>query len=238
MSTINPNSEVPLYKQIAKVIVGSIHSQELQPGDKLPSENELMAQYQVSRITVRSALKNLAEDGVLVRSQGKGTFVASPKAYFKADDAVGFTKSCLLIGKTPATKLLKREMVYPSDSTKDFLQISGDEKVLMTERLHYVDQRPVAIETNYYSNKLDFIMFEDLECSLFDLLNQKYHIVAEHRARTLVVCPANAYEAKLLKINRRVPLLLFKDKLVDTNNNPLYLSKQVYCTDNMEFYIY
>lgn len=238
MNAMNPNSEVALYKQLAQILISRIQTEDLKPGDKLPTETELVEQYHVSRITVRAALKNLEEDGVLVRSQGKGTFVASPKAYFKADDHVGFTKSCMLIGKFPGTKLLKREHVLPTASVRDFLQIGENEKVIMTERLHFVDHRPIAIETNYYANTLGFILTEDLEGSPFELLKSKYHISAEHRDRTLAVCTATTYEAGLLELKRRTPLLLFKDRLVDGNNTPLYFSKQVYCTENMEFYIY
>ena len=94
---INPNSIVPMYKQVLDILKSRIAAQEYTPGSKLPSEADLMKQFGVSRITVRTAINELVEDGVLERSQGKGTFVALPKSTHPADDSViGFSRSCML----------------------------------------------------------------------------------------------------------------------------------------------
>lgn len=235
--TINHNSDVAMYKQLTGIILSYIERGQLKAGDKVPSETELLQKYKVSRITVRAAISELVEDGVLVRSQGKGTFVASPKSLYEANDHIGFTRSCLLAGKTPSTKLLKAELVYPSASVKKFLNTADDEKVIMTERLHSVDNEPISIETNHYPLSFNFLLNEDLERSLFELLQDKYHIVIAHSERTLEVCFPTAYEAKLLSIKKSTPLLLFKDKQTGSDNKPLFLSKQVYCTENLKFYL-
>ena len=72
---INPNSVVPMYKQVLNILNEKISSGELKPGDKLPSEAALIKEYGVSRITIRAAITELVEEGILARSQGKGTFV-------------------------------------------------------------------------------------------------------------------------------------------------------------------
>ena len=90
-SNINPDSMIPMYKQIVNLLNEKIEKGELKPGDKLPSEAELMEAYSVSRITIRSAISELEEDGLVIRSRGKGTFIASKKAMYSADDTVGFT---------------------------------------------------------------------------------------------------------------------------------------------------
>ena len=121
MSTlINPNSIIPMYKQISNILTEKITNGELKAGDKLPAEAELMKQFGVSRITVRTALSEMVEDGILARSQGKGTFVATRKSVHPADDRIGFNRSCILAGKTPSTKLLSIEWVYPSKKQMDF----------------------------------------------------------------------------------------------------------------------
>lgn len=93
-NNINPDSMIPMYKQIVNLLNEKIEKGELKPGDKLPSEAELMEAYSVSRITIRSAISELEEDGLVIRSRGKGTFIASKKAMYSADDTVGFTHSC------------------------------------------------------------------------------------------------------------------------------------------------
>jgi DNA-binding GntR family transcriptional regulator len=234
---INHNSDVAMYKQLTEIIKSQIESGQLKTGEKIPSEAELIKKYNVSRITVRAAISELVEDGVLVRSQGKGTFVASPKSVYQANDHIGFTRSCILAGKTPSTKLLKAELVLPPSSIKKFLGIADDEKVIMTERLHSVDNEPISIETNHYPLSFGFLLNENLEGSLFELLEEKYKIIIAHSERTLEVCFPTAYETKLLNIKPHTPLLLFKDKQTDSENKPLFTSKQVYCTENLKFYL-
>ena len=91
-NNINPDSMIPMYKQIVNLLNEKIEKGELKPGDKLPSEAELMEAYSVSRITIRSAISELEEDGLVIRSRGKGTFIASKKAMYSADDT-GYYKS-------------------------------------------------------------------------------------------------------------------------------------------------
>ena len=75
---INPNSSIPMYKQAIQFINELISKKNLQPGMKIPSEAELVKSLGVSRITIRSAITEMVEEGLLTRSQGKGTFVSLP----------------------------------------------------------------------------------------------------------------------------------------------------------------
>ena len=135
---VNPNSIVPMYKQVLNILTEQIKNGELKHGDKLPSEAELMKQYGVSRITIRGAIAELVEEGILERSQGKGTFVATPKELYTAKDDFGFTRSCILSGKKPSTKLLSKEMIYPSQNDMEYFQIRETDKILCTKRLRFV----------------------------------------------------------------------------------------------------
>ena len=76
---MSTHSGIPLYKQLISIIKNDIHNGVYKAGDKIPSETELCQRYQVSRITVRSAINELVEEELLFKTQGKGTFVAEPK---------------------------------------------------------------------------------------------------------------------------------------------------------------
>ena len=76
---MNANSAIPLYKQIVRYLDTQIKAGIYGPGDKLPTENELMEKFGVSRITVRSAVKELEDAGIVVRVRAKGTFVSSDR---------------------------------------------------------------------------------------------------------------------------------------------------------------
>jgi DNA-binding GntR family transcriptional regulator len=71
------NKRIPLYYQLENLLREKIVSGELEPGDKLPTELELIEQYGVSRITVRQALQALADEGLIERKQGRGTVVTA-----------------------------------------------------------------------------------------------------------------------------------------------------------------
>ena len=75
-SLVNQNSAIPLYRQVADNLLSRIQAGEWQENDKLPSEFMLIQEFNVSRITIRAALSELVDNGVLIRSHGRGTFVA------------------------------------------------------------------------------------------------------------------------------------------------------------------
>ena len=74
--TIEPISEVPIYRQLAAILRAQIESGELAPGALVPSEQTLMGQHGIARDTVRAAIKVLREEGLVITTPGKGTFVA------------------------------------------------------------------------------------------------------------------------------------------------------------------
>ncbi len=74
---VDRNSFVPIYHQVATIIKDQIHSGQIKPGDKLPSESEMITHYKIGRLTVREALKQLVNDGYVEKVQGKGTFCKS-----------------------------------------------------------------------------------------------------------------------------------------------------------------
>lgn len=235
-NTINPSGSTPLYKQVEKILYNDIRSGKLKVGEKLPSELSLMETFNVSRITIRAAVSELVEDGFLVRAQGKGTFVAAPKTSYTANDLPGFTKSCRMAGKIARTRLLKIEYAYPSKSESEFLGIHETDQIISTKRLRYVDNYPTVVETNHYLMDFNFLWKEDLEGSLFEIL-AAHGIHVTNSTRTLEICLAKEDETELLGVPLETPLLLFKDKQTDANGRPIFVSRQVYNTENMTFYL-
>lgn len=76
---IKKDSHIPIYYQIETEIKKLAETKDLKPGDLIPSEREFAEKYEVSRMTVRQAVNNLVNEGILVRRWGKGTFIAEPK---------------------------------------------------------------------------------------------------------------------------------------------------------------
>jgi GntR family transcriptional regulator len=234
---IEANSVIPLYKQIVHALRDQITAGVYSPGDKLPSEAELMETFGVSRITVRSALKELEEAGLLVRARGKGTFVsAGEKQLYAADDQESFSRSCQLAGKTASTKVIELGYVYPTLRDAKFLGVDDQVAVLRSRRLRFVDGVPTLLETNCFAASLAFLEYEDLSGSLMGVL-EEHGIALGRNIRTLEVCTATDYEASCLNVEEGSPLLLFVDKRYGANDQPLFISRQVYCTERLKFYL-
>jgi GntR family transcriptional regulator len=136
---------LPLYKQIKSLLVQRLHEAEWKPGEPIPSEHELAARFQVSQGTVRKAIDELAAENLLVRRQGKGTFVAShhePRAQFRflrlvPDDG----------GMVPAqSRFLEcRRVKAPADVAQQ-LGLHGGDPVIYVRRLLSMSSAPLVLD--------------------------------------------------------------------------------------------
>ena len=206
---VEANSVIPLYKQIVRALSDSIANGTYRPGDKLPTEAELIEQFGVSRITVRSAIKEMEDAGLVERARGKGTFVSSDTQMYAADDRESFTHSCQLAGKQASTRVLAMGWDFPSLRDAKFLGVDDTQKVLRSRRLRLVDDKPTMLETNSYSAVLSFLEHESLEDSLMAVLDRQ-GIKMGPNTRTLEVCYASELEAAYLNVELESPLLLLQ----------------------------
>ena len=159
INTINPKSVVPLYKQIANLLAQDIKDGKYTAGDKLPSELMLKDLFGVSRITIRAAIAELIDEGLLVRSQGKGTFIAQQKSMLSANDHPGLPSLPSRREKRVNTAAFHR-LYYPSPGECQFLQLKETEKIIMTKRLRFIENYPTVIETNHYIPDFSFLFNE------------------------------------------------------------------------------
>ena len=106
--SLDKKSQLPLYAQLMKEIKDQIRKGTYKEGDQIPTEGELSAAYQVSRITVRRTIEELCSQGFLVKRQGKGTFVEIPKIYRKIenDNNMSFSEACRSNGRKPSSHII------------------------------------------------------------------------------------------------------------------------------------
>jgi GntR family transcriptional regulator len=201
----------PLYRQIKDLLIGSLEQGEWKPGESIPSEIELAARFQVSQGTVRKAIDELAAEHLLVRRQGKGTFVAThhePRAQYR------FLRIVPDQGDpaSATSRFLEcRRVRAPADVARSLGLRTGDPAIYLRRLLHF-DGRPVVLDDIWLPGSL----FRGLTAErlanysgpLYGLFETEFGIRmirADERIRALA---ADADAGKLLEVSVGTPLLL------------------------------
>ena len=229
---------LPLHQQLKAAIEERILSGEWLPGTQLPSERELCEQYDISRITVRQALTALVMEGRLIRTQGRGTFVASPRIAQQLTQLTGFTQDMRARGKRPSARVLEAGNVSALPAVARALKIEAGESVILLKRLRLADGEPVAIETAYLlEGRCQGLLKEKLATqSLYDILTKKYNLKPVRATQQMEAIPCPLAEAKLLGTRRGAPVLHIHRTTYDREGRPFELVESFYRGDRYTFY--
>lgn len=234
---LDPKNRLPLYIQLANLIRAKVQDGAWVPGEQIPTESELCDQYQVSRITVRQAVAELAQEGYLERYPGRGTFVAEPRIEQRISRLTGFTQDMETRGKRPGARVLQFEIVEPPSALSWAYRLRDEEKVILLKRLRLADGEPLAVEMSYLSYNLCAAVlngnFEDR--SLYAVLEETCNIIPSRAGQqwTAVACPKE--EARLLNIPRGAPVLHIYRTTYNQNDQPFEWVESYYRGDKYIF---
>ena len=151
---MSAGSAQPIYKLIKDDILRQIEEKIYGPNQCLPSERDLSAKYDTTRMTVRHALNDLEADGVVYRIQGKGTFVAANKVVQPLMRASGFSQDMLRRGRKPSSKVLFAGVMKADHIIAKDLHIGVGQEYVLIKRLRLADDTPMAIESTALSREL------------------------------------------------------------------------------------
>jgi len=234
---LNGEAVIPLYQQLMNQIEEKIAKGIYAPGERLQTETEMAKTYNVSIITVRKAISELIEKGLVDRKQGKGTFVTKPKFTKDVTKLLSFTEMCRRMNVKPGGKMLENKLIRPSEKILRQLELSEDSQVVYISRLRYADGEPMVIENNYFSMEYIQLLGHNFEDnSLFEYLNETYNISVEASEKRIEICRAMNNEAKLLNVRKNDPLLLIKSIAYSKSNKPIYSGVQI--INGERFYLY
>lgn len=168
-------SVVPLYHQIVSYLRAEIQSGTFAPGDPLPSEAALQEQFQVSRVTVRRALRELQRDGLVTSKKGKGSFVTFEPIEHELDTFQTLTDALARYGFPRQVELLFYGEVKPPPAVRADLQLAATEKALLVKRRHLANGVPVALTVMHVAPQFtDGLTADDfLENPIYDLMETK-----------------------------------------------------------------
>ncbi len=228
---------IPLYIQIAEGLLEQIESGALAPGDRLPPERELSESLGVNRMTLRQALRALETQGLLIRQQGSGTYVAEPKIEREAGRLFPFTEGIQRRGHLPGAKVIKLEQQPAEISVANKLQTSVSAPVYRGQRLRFINQQPMMLE-KFFLPAHCFPGFEQYNLenrSLYEVMETEYGFVVSRARQSLEAVSATEYEAELLKIKAGAPLMLEQRLAFDQDGQPIEYAKDVYRGDRFRF---
>lgn len=229
----------PLYVQLMEELETSIRNGVYKPGDKIMTEAEMAKEYGVSLITVRKAVGSLMEKGLVMRKQGKGTFVTKPKYSRNMKKLQSFTEMCEQMGVKPGAQVLENRLIMADKKVADRLGIEPGSNVVYISRLRLADGEPIQVEKSYFPLKYAFLLEEDLNNgSMFECLKEKAGAKVASSEKMIELCRATAEEAALMDVKKGDYLLFVKSTAYDENGEPMYAGIQLINGDRFSLYVY
>lgn len=229
----------PLYDQLVDLLSDKIQN-EMHPGDALPSERDLAETYGLSRTTVRLAMSELEELGLVTRKHGKGTFVSNVSR--DTTDLMGtysFTDQMRSLGRVPHTEVIDFEVREASKFVAQNMDLRLGEAVFRMRRLRTADGVPMMLERTYMPVKV----FEGLtqrmveSKSLYEIVEQDFRMKIKTAEEAFGARAARPDEARLLKIDEDAPVLHLVRTTYNSKNVVIEYTRSVARADMFEYKI-
>ena len=232
--SLDHSSPVPLYYQAARALEEAIEDGRLPRGSKLDSELDLAEQLGISRPTMRAALKQLVDKGLIMRRRGIGTIVAAQPVR-RAVALTSLYDDLKAAGREPQTSVLSLEEVPCPPDVCEHLNLGPNAPVLRIERLRVAGSDPIALMCNAVPVGLLEIEKEDLEqTGLYELFRQS-GITPHVATQRIGARKAGAREAELLEIEPGDPVLTMARIAYDTNGRPIEYGSHCYPAESYWF---
>jgi GntR family transcriptional regulator len=237
-------NRVPLYYQLEHMLREKINAGAFVPGDRLPTESELIEQYNVSRITVRQALATLADDGLIERRQGRGTFVAERRTRKKTFEGTihltGSLDELIEMGLNTPVKLLEMNQVKASAQEAELLTVKPGAPIYHLKRLRVRDGKPFSLIVNKLPEDIGSqLTREELESgALLQVLETKLGLKLRDARQMIRAELADPYVASLLEVRIGSPLLSIERTVYADDGRPVEYVHTLYRSDLYSYSVY
>lgn len=210
VTQLERDSHVSLYLQIAERLKREILSNVYRASGRMPSEKSLTERFRVSRVTVRLAIGHLLNEGLVVRKQGKGTFIAGAHVRHDLQDLRGFYDVLVSQGLEPETTLLKFEPAVPPPEVADALGAGKSRRVFL-KRLYRLDGVPIALAQTWLPLAARTVSWAEAEVHpSFSILQQLLRLPVARADIAIRGQRAGAELARALKLKPSSPILLLE----------------------------
>jgi len=218
-------------------LASEISAGDLRPGDRLPSEDELLARFSVSRITVRRAIQNLIQRGMVEIQRGRGTFVLPPRVSQELTQLTGFVEDMDRLGRKATARVVSKTIVAADARVSAHLGISMGMRVTRIERVRLSNSIPMSFDETYLPLEIGKkIITNDLRVKpIFTLLEEKYGIPlleAEYKLEATIASPKLALA---LSVTEGSPIFQIERTSFTTGNQPIDYEVLSYRGDLIRF---
>ncbi|MBD3616588.1 MAG: GntR family transcriptional regulator [Gracilimonas sp.] len=199
-------------------------------GEKLPSENRLCDYFKVSRVTVRHALQNLENDGLIYRKQGIGAFVNDQNMKSNLVRLTDFSEDMRLAGLESSSRLISLKKVDPVKEVNEILEVRPDMKLIRVDRIRLGSGKPVAFDITWLPPGYGQLLFdEDLTTqTIYNVIEEKYEIPILAGSYKITAINADDYIANQLNISQNDAVLEIDRCSRTTGDKKVYFQKRYY----------
>lgn len=223
---IDKGSLVPAYIQLKMILSSQIEAGVWKQGECISSERELSEIYGISRMTIRQALAELVQEGVLVKRKGKGTFVSDAK--FTQKNIMSFSEMIKESDKTLENIILDFKVI---NTPKELKSIFNENKLFFINRNRVVDNEVIANEVIYMPYTLGKTLTkEELKHSIYKFLDSINQGVSYSESIINAILCNEEYR-KLFKVNIDLPLLKIDNKVYNYSRRLLFIESAIYRSD-------
>ncbi|MBV8937390.1 MAG: GntR family transcriptional regulator [Alphaproteobacteria bacterium] len=203
----------------------------------MPPEDGLVERFKVSRTTVRKAIQNLVERGLVEVRRGKGTFVTQPKITQELTELTGFVEDMQALGRRPTARLLDKRIVAANEAVAHHLALTPGMLVVRLRRVRLVDGVAMSFDETYLPRELgEKVAENDLRAEpVFALLENKYDTPLIEAEYKLEAAAADAVAAHTLQVPVGSPIFLIERTSYTTGNRPVDYERLHYRGDLIRF---
>ena len=230
------DSSVPLYRQLKNKILEEIES--LDSDSKISSEREYSEKYDVSRLTVRHAIDELAQEKYLIRISGKGTYVSKANKSSEFLRIVSFTNDMQKQGYNVYSKVLKFKVVRTKREVAENLKINVNDKVFRLNRIRFANNIPMAIQDSYiiYSYCPTLLDYDFSIESLYGIIENVFSLKLSYANNILEARLVTEEEIKVFNIKKPIPVFVLDQTTFLESGKPIEFVRSIYRSDKYKFF--
>ncbi len=237
--SIDKDSPVPIYHQVATNIRERIMKNEWKENEKIPSEAKLTEEYDISRVTLRQALDELKREGIINKIQGKGVFVKYNPKPFVHDFSLPTALNAKLeqSGNNIIPVLLTSSMCGPISHVNECLKISEEENLVYIKRLFVFNNKPIGLNRSWLADSMVPKILDKplIGNHLSTTLSKNYNLTPVNIENSIQSIIPNAADMKLLNVQYTVPATFLKSISYLIDQNPLEYSETIWLGDSVKF---